>query len=88
MLIRPPEGTDPVKAVAFLESMARRYDQGDLIPEPRITVRNFKMFLDGVITAPAQTGAMLAPYFINRGTPASPKWGPGSNRGPDLESEK
>ena len=84
VLIRPPEGTDPVNAVAFLESMARRYDQGDLIPEPRITVRNFKMFLDGVITAPAQTGAMLAPYFINRGTPASPKWGPGSNRGPDV----
>ena len=84
VLIRPPEGTDPVKAVAFLESMARRYDQGDLIPEPRITVRNFKMFLDGVITAPAQTGAMLAPYFINRGTPASPKWGPGGNRGPDV----
>ena len=84
VLIRPPEGTDPVKAVAFLESMAQRYDQGDLIPEPRITVRNFKMFLDGVITAPAQTGAMLAPYFINRGTPASPKWGPGSNRGPDV----
>jgi predicted amidohydrolase YtcJ len=84
VLIRPPEGTDPVKAVAFLQSMARRYDQGDLIPEPRITVRNFKMFLDGVITAPAQTGAMLAPYFINRGTPANPKWGPGSNRGPDV----
>jgi predicted amidohydrolase YtcJ len=84
VLIRPPEGTDPVKAVAFLQSMARRYDEGDLIPEPRITVRNFKMFLDGVITAPAQTGAMLAPYFINRGTPASPKWGPGSNRGPDV----
>jgi predicted amidohydrolase YtcJ len=84
VLIRPPEGTDPVKAVAFLESMARRYDQGDLVPEPRITVRNFKMFLDGVITAPAQTGAMLAPYFINRGTAASPKWAAGSNRGPDV----
>jgi predicted amidohydrolase YtcJ len=84
VLIRPPEGPDPVKAVAFLESMARRYDQGTLVPEPHITVRNFKMFLDGVITAPAQTGAMLTPYFINRGTPVNPHWAPGSNRGPDV----
>ena len=84
VLIRPPEGPDPVKAVAFLKSMAQRYDQGELGPDPRITVRNFKMFLDGVITAPAQTGAMLAPYFINRGTASAPAWAPGRNRGPDV----
>ncbi len=84
VLIRPPDGTDPVKAVAFLQSMARRYDQGEVIPEPRLTVRDFKVFLDGVITAPAQTGAMLAPYFVNRGTPASPHWVPGGSRGPDV----
>jgi predicted amidohydrolase YtcJ len=42
------------------------------------------MFLDGVITAPAMTGAVLAPYFVNQGTAASPHWVPGKNRGPDV----
>jgi predicted amidohydrolase YtcJ len=82
VLIRPPEGREPVKAVAFLKSMAQRYDQGEIVPEPRITVRNFKMFLDGVITAPALTGAMLEPYW--QGTAASPHWVAGKNRGPDV----
>ena len=75
VLIRPPEGRDPDKAVAFLKSMAQRYDQGELVPDPRMTVRNFKMFLDGVISAPALTGAMLAPYFVNRGTAPTPAVG-------------
>jgi len=82
VLIRPPEGREPVKAVAFLKSMAQRYDQGEVVPEPRITVRNFKMFLDGVITAPALTGAMLEPYW--QGTTAGPHWVAGKNRGPDV----
>ena len=84
VLIRPPEGRDPKKAVAFLMSMARQYDQGEVVPDPHMTVRNFKLFLDGVISAPALTGAMLAPYFVNQGTVASPHWVPGSNRGPDV----
>jgi predicted amidohydrolase YtcJ len=84
VLVRPPEGRDPKKAVLLLKSMARQYDQGEVVPEPRMTVRNLKMFLDGVITAPAQTGAMLAPYFVNQGTAASAHWVPGNNRGPDV----
>jgi predicted amidohydrolase YtcJ len=82
VLIRPPEGREPVKAVAFLKSTAQRYDQGEIVPEPRITVRNFKMFLDGVISAPALTGAMLEPYWQD--TAASPHWVAGKNRGPDV----
>ncbi len=84
VLIKPPEGRDPKKAVAFLKSMAQRYDQGQVIPEPHMTVRNFKMFMDGVISAPALTGAMLTPYFVNQGTATSPHWVPGSNRGPEV----
>ena len=84
VMIRPPEGQDPKKAVAFLKSMAAHYDQGEVIATPRMTVRNYKMFLDGVISAPALTGAELAPYFVNQGTAASPHWVPGKNRGPDV----
>jgi predicted amidohydrolase YtcJ len=71
VLVRPPEGKDPQKAVAYLQSMAKKYDQGPLVPEPHLSVHNVKLFLDGVITAPAQTET-------------SPRWAPGKNRGPDV----
>lgn len=82
VLITPPEGRDPRKAVARVVALARRYDQGPLRAAPTLTVRNAKMFLDGVITAPAMTGAMLEPYFAPQG-PGQP-WAPGKNRGPDV----
>jgi predicted amidohydrolase YtcJ len=48
------------------------------------------LFLDGVITAPAFTGAMLEPYFIDRCAAAQlpcttqPRWVPGKERGPEV----
>ena len=83
-VISPVDGRDPLKAIAAVKELAVRYDQGPVVVKPGITVRNTKLFLDGVITAPAFTGAMLAPYWINKGTDAHPQWGPGSNRGPDV----
>ncbi|MGB6309150.1 MAG: amidohydrolase, partial [Steroidobacteraceae bacterium] len=84
LLITPPQGRDPKRAVASAKSLAQRYDQGEIVPSPRMTVRNVKLFLDGVITAPACTGALLAPYFSLQGAPANPHWAPSSNRGPDV----
>jgi hypothetical protein len=84
LLITPPQGTDPKKAAAAAKSLAQRYDQGALAPDPALTVRNVKLFLDGVITAPALTGAMLMPYLSQHGAPASPRWAPSTNRGPDV----
>ena len=43
-----------------------------------MTVRNVKLFLDGVITAPALTGAMLQPYLDAQGTGADRHWVPGN----------
>jgi predicted amidohydrolase YtcJ len=65
-------------------ALARRYDQGTVKPQPGLTVRNVKLFLDGVITAPAFSGAMLEPYFIADGTGANARWVPGKNRGPEV----
>src|SRR5689334_18776042 len=42
------------------------------------------MFLDGLIAAPALTGAMLEPYRMNTGTPENPHWAPGESRGPAV----
>ena len=47
-------------------------------------MRNAKLFLDGVISAPALTGAMLEPYRRNAGTAEQPHWVPGTSRGPDV----
>ena len=83
-VIEPPEAADPAKAVAGVKALAVRFDQGPIGVQPGITVRNAKLFMDGVITAPAFTGNMLEPYWVNRGTEQRPDWAPGKSRGPDV----
>lgn len=83
-LIAPAEAAHPAPALARVIALAKRYDEGRISPAPGITVRNAKFFLDGVIAAPALTGAMLDPYFINSGTAAKPDWVPGPSRGPAV----
>ena len=82
MLLTPDQGTRPEAAVAAISRLARRYGRPGRDPAPQVTVRNVKLFLDGVITAPACTGAMLQPYFVP-GESGAP-WHPGNNRGPDV----
>ncbi len=84
VVIGAEEGRDPQQAVAAAAALAKRYDQGPAKTAPTIMVRNIKLFLDGVITAPAFTGAMLAPYLENKGTTAQPHWVPGANPGPAV----
>ncbi len=69
-------------AVADLLRQQRQFDQGPLQAAPSMQLRHAKLFMDGVIAAPAFTGAMLAPYLVNRGTPQQPDWQPGASRGP------
>jgi predicted amidohydrolase YtcJ len=83
-VIEPPEGADPDKAVRRVAAIAKKYDQGDLKTAPGITVRNTKLFLDGVIAAPALTGNVLQPYKVNAGTAETPRWVEGTSRGPDV----
>jgi predicted amidohydrolase YtcJ len=82
-VIDPGQANDPASAVAKVVADHKRYDQGALQAKPGITVRNAKLFLDGVIAAPALTGAVLEPYRTNVGTPENPRWMPGQSRGPD-----
>src|SRR5581483_7648303 len=83
-VIDPEEASDPAKAVAEISAYQKQYDQGPIDVKPGITVRNAKLFLDGVIAAPALTGAMLEPYRKNAGTPEQPRWVDGDNRGPAV----
>jgi predicted amidohydrolase YtcJ len=83
-VINPPEASDPAQAVTKVVARRKEYDQGALQVKPGITVRNAKLFLDGVIAAPALTGAMLEPYRKNLGKPDNPQWVDGDNRGPAV----
>jgi predicted amidohydrolase YtcJ len=78
------EAHDPAGAVAKVVAFQKQYDQGAIKAKPGITVRNAKLYLDGVIAAPALTGAMLEPYRVNAGTPENPRWVPGTSRGPAV----
>ncbi|MBL8271602.1 amidohydrolase, partial [Steroidobacter sp.] len=82
--IEPAEVGALDKAVARVVSIRKQFDEGPISRAPGITVRNAKLFMDGVISAPALTGAMLEPYRQNTGTTDHPKWGPGTSRGPDV----
>jgi predicted amidohydrolase YtcJ len=83
-LIAVTQGSDPAGAVAKVIELKKHYDQGAIKAKPGITVRNAKLFLDGVIAAPALTGAVLEPYRVNAGTQENPHWVPGQSRGPAV----
>jgi predicted amidohydrolase YtcJ len=84
LLITPPEGRDPKKAVQKVSALARRYDSGTPTPSPGIRVHNVKLFLDGVISAPALSGAMLEPYWAPQTGSGAGPWTPSTNRGPPV----
>ncbi|QHF42192.1 hydrolase [Pseudomonas sp. S34] len=72
---------DPVKTIAEAKALASTYDQGEVKVVPGVSMRHVKLFLDGIINAPADTGAMLTPYLHNSGTDKAPQWTPGKNLG-------
>lgn len=82
VLIDLDKGATPQRAVADLVKQQKQFDQGPTRVAPSMQVRHAKLFMDGVISAPAFTGAMLEPYWENRGTAAQPDWQPGTNAGP------
>ena len=84
VLVEPAEGADPQKVVSRLITLRQRYDQGPVAVRPAMTVRNMKLFLDGVISAPALSGAMLEPYWLPSDTAPNAVWQPSQNRGPAV----
>jgi predicted amidohydrolase YtcJ len=72
---------DPAAAVAGAKALAAKFDQGAFTAAPGVNMRHVKIFGDGVVNAPADTGGLLTPHFTNAGTDAAPNWVPGSNLG-------
>ena len=82
--IEPSEVNAIPAAVARVVALRTRFDQGAAHAAAGITVRNAKLFLDGVISAPALTGAVIEPYRRNGGSTAAPQWVEGTSRGPAV----
>jgi predicted amidohydrolase YtcJ len=82
VLIDLDKGATPQSAVAELLKQQKQFDQGPTKVAPSMQVRHAKLFMDGVISAPAFTGAMIDPYLVNKGTPEKPNWQPGPHNGP------
>ncbi|MGZ8287725.1 MAG: amidohydrolase [Telluria sp.] len=82
VLVDPSKGATLQGAVAELLKQQKRYDQGSTTVAPSMQVRHAKLFMDGVIAAPAFTGAMLEPYLVDQGTAGKPDWQPGPRNGP------
>jgi predicted amidohydrolase YtcJ len=73
--------SDLEQAIAALQATASSVDQAVVGAAPGIRLRHIKLFLDGVVNAPTDTGAMLDPYFKNAGSEAVPAWVVGDNVG-------
>ena len=73
----------PDERLGEIAAIAERHAQGALAITPDVRVRSAKIYLDGVIAGPSFTGAMLAPYLIDAGAHATPRWIAGPSRGPE-----
>ena len=73
--------SSPAKTIADAKAAAKGVDQGSPAVAPGVAMRVVKLFMDGVVNAPTDNGALLAPYFTNTGTDAAPNWVPGTNTG-------
>lgn len=71
----------PADEIAKVRALAVQADAAAPAPAPGVHARVVKVFLDGVVNAPADTGALLTPYLQNIGTEAAPQWVEGTNLG-------
>jgi len=67
--------------IPALRAVADAGDKGDAVAQPGVRARILKLFMDGVVNAPADNGALLQPYFQNAGTPQAPVLIPSTNYG-------
>lgn len=80
-VITPDHAQDPQQATARIVMLQQRYHQPDQGAAPGITLNRAKIYMDGVIQAPAQTAALHDPYLENHGSQTQPDWRAGNQRG-------
>ncbi|QUX95104.1 hydrolase [Marinomonas sp. CT5] len=84
----PERLEEPEGIVAEVKGFADTFNLQNTATQPGIQVNTVKVFMDGVIQAPAQTGAMMAPYLHNTGSSSNPAWSDSDNDGELYVSEE
>jgi predicted amidohydrolase YtcJ len=74
------------EAVIRAKEFITRYDEGELKPEPGISLRHLKFFVDGMPTN--LTAYLGEPFYVNRGTEEKPDWQRGEWAGEPYFSEE
>ncbi|RKE84728.1 hypothetical protein DFO46_1500 [Rhizobium sp. AG855] len=87
-VISAEETAKPTETINRIKALSAKYSMPRDSVEPFISVRTAKVFMDGVIQAPAQTGALRQPYLHNTGSEAHPHWTPSDNSGKLYVSEE
>ena len=83
----PERLEDPQSIITEVKGLANTFNLQNTATQPGIQVNTVKIFMDGVIQAPAQTGALMAPYLHNTGSSDHPSWEPSDNDGKLYVSE-
>jgi predicted amidohydrolase YtcJ len=83
----PEELKTPDTIVQTITGFAETYGVAITAQGPGVSVQTAKVFLDGVIQAPAQNGALMEPYMVNHGDHDHPDWQPGDHDGELYVSE-
>ncbi len=86
-VISPEAAENPKEVVAYINGLASQFDTPVAATEPGISVATAKIFVDGVIQAPAQTGALVSPYLHNTGSSDHQDWQPSEKTGSLYFSE-
>lgn len=81
LLINASASKDANRVVADLTRVRDRYDQPRVQARPGLRVHTAKLFMDGVIQAPAQTAGLVEPYWVDVGSDGHEHWQPGTHRG-------
>lgn len=84
----PERLQEPESIIAEVKGFADKFNLQNTATQPGIQINTVKVFMDGVIQAPAQTGALMAPYLHNSGTSSNPSWKESDNDGELYVSEK
>lgn len=85
--VTPDEANKPADAIAGIKAIAAKYN-ADAGSQPGIRVSNVKLWMDGVLQAPAQTARLLAPYRVEPAKDKHAEWLPGQHLGEGYFSQQ
>ncbi len=79
--ITPDAAEQPQAVVDLMKTLANKYNSPIDAQRPEVDLDRAKIFVDGVIQAPAKSGALIKPYLYQAGSSENPHWQPSDHSG-------